>query len=87
LNVWDFANSQSSSCPQFNIDQIYVSFFCDYSNKWPWEHARRQHLPPLPPKRNRRPPANAPSNNDNLLADPLIAATSQKQSKYMKANM
>jgi hypothetical protein len=87
MNVWDFANSQSSSCPQFNIDQIYVSFFCDYSNKWPWEHARRQHLPPLPPKRNRRPPANAPSNNDNLLADPLTAATSQKQSKYMKANM
>ncbi|VDI71717.1 Hypothetical predicted protein [Mytilus galloprovincialis] len=49
MNVWNYTSS--ASCPQFNIDQIYVSFFCDYSNRWPWEHARKQNLPPPPPKR------------------------------------
>lgn len=33
-NIWDFRRERS--CPQYKTDQIFVSFYCDYSNRWPW---------------------------------------------------
>lgn len=50
LGVWDF-NSEKS-CPQFSTDQIYVSFYCDYSDRWPWPTVFSQpgaKYPPTPP--------------------------------------
>lgn len=50
LGVWDF-NSEKS-CPQFSTDQIYVSFYCDYSDRWPWPTVFSQpgaKDPPTPP--------------------------------------
>lgn len=31
--------------PQFNENEIFLSFFCDYSNKWPWQTVINQHIP------------------------------------------
>ncbi|XP_060077073.1 uncharacterized protein LOC132556655 [Ylistrum balloti] len=36
--VWEFGND----CPQFKTDNIHVSFFCDYSQRWPWPDALKQ---------------------------------------------
>ncbi|XP_061189957.1 uncharacterized protein LOC133197769 [Saccostrea echinata] len=31
-----------NGAPQFNDNEIFLSFFCDYSNKWPWQTVIRQ---------------------------------------------
>ncbi|OWF37387.1 uncharacterized protein LOC110467506 [Mizuhopecten yessoensis] len=36
--VWEFGEE----CPQFKTDNIHVSFFCDYSQRWPWPDALKQ---------------------------------------------
>ncbi|KAK3085574.1 hypothetical protein FSP39_005484 [Pinctada imbricata] len=40
LNIYDV--SSQKHCPQVNNDNIYVSFFCDYTNEWPWKRALTQ---------------------------------------------
>lgn len=36
--VWKIGNE----CPQFKTDNIHLSFFCDYSPRWPWPDALKQ---------------------------------------------
>ncbi|KAK3086832.1 hypothetical protein FSP39_024227 [Pinctada imbricata] len=40
MDVWNF--TEFRECPQFATDQIYVSFFCDYTDRYPWEAIIRQ---------------------------------------------
>lgn len=50
LGIWDF--NSVKTCPQFSTDQIYVSFYCDYSDRWPWQSIFSQpgaKDPPTPP--------------------------------------
>ena len=39
MENWDFASEKN--CPQFSSDKIHVSFYCDFTNRWPWEEARK----------------------------------------------
>ena len=40
MDVYDFAPQRH--CPQFKTEKVYLSFFCDYSNQWPWQSAINQ---------------------------------------------
>ncbi|KAL5022793.1 hypothetical protein ScPMuIL_001948 [Solemya velum] len=41
LDVWNF--SPKTNCPNFNEDQIFLTFYCDYGDRWFW---KSQNTPP-----------------------------------------
>ncbi|CAC5396279.1 unnamed protein product [Mytilus coruscus] len=36
---WDLHNSNDKNCPRFNNDGVYIKFFCNFLDLWPWEKA------------------------------------------------
>ena len=40
LDIFDVQSQKH--CPQMNNERIHISFFCDYSNEWPWKMALTQ---------------------------------------------
>lgn len=59
------------SFPQFNENEIFLSFFCDYSSKWPWQTVINQPLTQVsvPWSRPQYPGLEVPKQN-SLLANP-----------------